>query len=224
MDPWHKKDGFSQKNRAIGEDWPRSAHTMVGVARLHNLADLAQEAIKQNIPGDFIETGVWRGGCCILMSGILAAYGDTTRKVFVADSFEGLPTPKPKRYIWDKDDPLHKYSQLAVSMEEVKANFAKYDLLSSNVEFIKGFFDKTLPTLSSNSFSLLRLDGDMYESTIVALENLYPKLSPGGFIIVDDYGAVEGCRKATDDYRRENNIGATLNVVDWTGVWWQKPA
>jgi O-methyltransferase len=215
-------DFFVAAERAVGKDWPRYAHTMVGVARLNNLRELLQLTLDKQVPGDYIETGVWRGGCCILMKGIVSIYGDEIRKVYVADSFEGLPPPKPERFPADAGDIHSKFSELAVSLDQVKSNFSKYDLLDSRVIFVKGFFDVTLPTLDAGPFALVRLDGDMYESTIVALENLYPKLSAGGFIIIDDYG-LKGCKTAVDDYRAQNRITAPITNTDWTGIWWQKP-
>ncbi|UZF91287.1 TylF/MycF family methyltransferase [Bosea sp. NBC_00550] len=220
--PYFPKD-YDPDKRQTGLDWPKTAHTMVGVERLKNLADLASRALESEIPGDFIETGVWRGGCCILMRSILGLYSDKQRRVFVADSFEGLPLPKPDVYKADIDDPHHTYAELAISLEEVKSNFSRYNLLDDQVVFVKGFFEDTLQKLTENTFALLRLDGDMYESTYCALEELYPQLSPGGYIIIDDFGAIDGCRQAVEEYRRIHDITAPMTEVDWTGVWWQKP-
>lgn len=215
---------FVSSQRADGRDWPSLAHTMVGEARLRNLARLVDLTLLEKIPGDFIETGVWRGGCCILMRAILAVRCERQRRVFVADSFEGLPPPKPHRYPQDAGDQHHEYPQLAVSLGDVKANFARYGLLDEQVVFVKGFFDQTLPGLNAGPFALVRIDGDMYESTIVALQALYPKLSPGGFVIIDDFGAVEGCRLAVEDFRKAHDISEPMEQIDWTGVWWRKPA
>ena len=104
----------------------------------------------------------------------------------------------------------------------MKANFDRYGLLDDQVAFVKGFFSDTLARLDAGPFALIRLDGDMYESTYVALESLYPKLSVGGFVIIDDYGAIESCRKAVTDYRTKLRIADPIREVDWTGVWWQK--
>jgi O-methyltransferase len=218
----HIAPEFDASRREVGGDWPQVAHTMVGRKRLENLADLTCRVLEERIPGDLIETGVWRGGCCILMRSILAAYGDVQRRVYVADSFEGLPKPKDEVYEADRDDIHHTYSELVVSEEQVRENFRRYGLLDGQVVFLKGFFDATLPTLKGNTFSLLRLDGDMYESTICALTELYPLLSPGGYIIIDDYGAVPGCRQAVEDYRAQMRISEPLTEVDWTGMWWRK--
>jgi O-methyltransferase/8-demethyl-8-(2,3-dimethoxy-alpha-L-rhamnosyl)tetracenomycin-C 4'-O-methyltransferase len=214
---------FDPVARANGRDWPRTAHTMVGTARLENLAQLVNRTLDEGIPGDYIETGVWRGGCCILMRAILVARAEARRRVFVADSFEGLPPPKVVLYPEDAGDRHNEFPQLAVSLEEVQANFARYGLLDDGVVFVKGFFDQTLRKLDARPFALLRLDGDMYESTMIALKTLYPRLSPGGFVIIDDFGAVPGCRLAVERYRDANRIVAPMQVIDWTGVWWRKP-
>ncbi len=214
---------YEEAKRLVGKDWPAQAHSMAGVARLKNLADLVCRVLDNGIVGDFIETGVWRGGCCILMKGILTAYNDTTKKVFVADSFEGLPEPAPEKYPVDAGGLLHVYDQLRVSEEQVRQNFGRYELLDDRVVFVKGFFSDTLSKLEPTALSLIRLDGDMYESTIVALNELYPRLAPGGFIIVDDYGALAQCKEAVDDFRLTHSISCEMHVIDWTGVWWQKP-
>ena len=163
---------------------------------------------------------MWRGGCCILLRGVLAANGVTDRRVYVVDSFEGLPPPRSPQ---DAGAAWHMMREVAVSVDEVKSNFARYGLLDEQVCFVKGWFHETLPKLAVTSFALIRLDGDMYESTHVALQHLYPRLSPGGFVIVDDYGAVEACRCAVTDFRGAHGIAAPLHEIDWTGVYWRKP-
>jgi hypothetical protein len=226
MAPWVTPDNtveFNTQFRETGLDWPKVAHTMVGLRRLENLRDLAQAAIDANIPGDFIEAGVWRGGCCILMRGVLKANGITDRKVYAADSFGGLPPPTP-RFIQDAGHDYSSIKALAVSVDEVRSNFARYGLLDDQVAFVEGLFQDTLPALAAGPFALLRIDGDLYESTYVALESLCPKLSPGGFVIIDDYGGMPPCRQAVEDYRAKAGIDAPLTEIDWTGVFWQKPA
>jgi O-methyltransferase len=215
---------YDEVMRQKGGDWPSRAHSMAGVERLKNLADLTQRVLDQGIEGNFIETGVWRGGCCILMKGILTANRANGRKVYVCDSFEGLPAANAGKYPADQE--LDRYSnvqELKIPLDAVRSNFAAYDLLDDDVVFVKGFFSDTLPALDPGKLALMRLDGDLYESTIVALENLYPKLSPGGFVIIDDYGGLPACAAAVEDYRREHTIQVPLTRVDWTGVWWQKP-
>ncbi len=209
--------------RLEGLDWPAVAHSMTGYKRLQNLTDCVIDVLLNEIEGDLIETGVWRGGSCILMQGLIKAAGDTRRRVFVADSFEGLPPPDVENYPEDRGDKLYKRTaQLGVSLESVKENFSAYGLLDPNVIFLKGWFKDTLPVLDADKFAIVRLDGDMYESTIQALDALYPKLSIGGYLIVDDFGAVEGCRKAITDYRNNNKIDDEIIKIDSTGVFWQK--
>jgi SAM-dependent methyltransferase len=222
QDPW-SGGRYADAIRDTGRDWPSAAHTMIGVKRLQNLRNLCEQALSESIPGDVIETGVWRGGACILMRGILAAYGERDRKVYVADSFAGLPVADPKTYPADAGDTHHTFEQLAISLEEVKRNFERYGLLDDQCVFLKGWFKDTLPTLRDRTFALIRLDGDMYQSTMEALQNLYDRVSPGGFVIIDDYGAIPACRAAVEDFRKERRITAPLTEVDWTGVWWRKP-
>lgn len=214
---------FDPALREQGQDWPRVAHTMVGRKRLDNLQQCVETALAEGVPGDLIETGVWRGGCTVLMRAILKAHGDATRTVWVADSFEGLPRPDAERFPADRGDTHHEVDYLRVSEDDVRETFRRYGLLDAQVRFLKGWFRDTLPHAPIERLAVLRLDGDMYESTIDALDALYPKLSPRGFVIVDDYGAIPACRQATEDYRREHAIDAPMSQVDWTGVYWRKP-
>ena len=215
------KYDFSKENRINGKIWPRYADTMIGIKRLNNLQECLEDVLNKIMEGDFIETGVWRGGACILMNAILTIKVINDRKVYVADSFEGLPKPDENKYPDDKGDTHYKQEFLSVSLEEVKNNFKKYDLLNENVVFLKGWFKDTLPLAPINKLSILRLDGDMYSSTIEVLETLYPKLVSGGYCIVDDY-ALDGCKKAVDNFRTKNQITDRINQVDWSGIYWQK--
>lgn len=208
--------------RLSGRDWPVFAHSMAGYERLRNLANCVLDVFENEVEGHFIETGVWRGGACILMQGLCRAAGEADRKVFVADSFEGLPPPNAEEFPADEGDKHHTKDALAISLETVQDNFRSYGLLDDNVVFMKGWFKDTLPTLGDEKFGIIRLDGDMYESTIQAIEILYPKLSVGGYIIVDDFGAVRACRKAIGDYRKAHGIEEPIEQVDWTGAYWKK--
>jgi hypothetical protein len=215
-------DVYDPAIREVGRDWPSMAHTMIGVKRLANLRTLAEEVIANRIPGDFIETGVWRGGACIMMRAVLNAYNVTDRRVWVADSFEGLPVPDVDRYPADAGSDYHTFEELAISSETVRRNFEKYGLLDDQVVFLKGWFRDTLPKAPIQALALLRLDGDLYESTMDALNALYDKLSVGGYVIVDDYHVVPGCNKAIGDFREARKISATLSEIDGVGVFWQK--
>ena len=208
--------------REVGRDWPSVAHTMIGVKRLANLRQLAEDVIQNEIPGDLIETGVWRGGACILMRAVLSAYDVTDRRVWVADSFEGLPVPDSERYPSDTGSDYHTFEELSVPIETVRENIAKYGLLDDQVVFLKGWFKDTLPTAPIEHLALLRLDGDLYESTAVALDSLYDKVSAGGYVIVDDYHVVKGCRDAIGDFIAARSISPELQEIDGVGVFWRK--
>lgn len=207
--------------REKGLDRPARAHSMIGLRRMENLQDCIETVLRSEVPGDLIETGVWRGGATIFMRGVLKAYGDTRRTVWVADSFEGLPKPDPVQYPVDAGDRLHLRADLRVGVEQVKHNFRQYGLLDDQVQFLVGWFKDTLPAAPIDQLSVLRLDGDMYESTIQALEPLYPKLSIGGFCIVDDY-SLPRTRQAIHDYRDANGIKDEIIDIDGESAYWCK--
>ena len=216
--------GFDPARRDSGRDWPSVAHSMIGRQRMDNLIFALSEVVKANVPGDFIETGVWRGGACIMARGVLRAYGDTTRTIWVADSFEGLPPPDATKYAADRNDVHHEKTVLAVGLDAVQSNFRRYGLLDEQVRFLKGWFRDTLPSAPIQQLAVLRLDGDMYESTMDALQGLYHRVSPGGFVIVDDYHAVKACRKAVHDFMEAKYPDDLkgLTEIDGVGVFWQR--
>jgi O-methyltransferase len=192
---------------------------------MDNIQQCIASIVADDVPGDFIETGVWRGGACIFMRANLKAWGDTSRKVWVADSFEGLPPPNAAKYAADEGDKLHQYSGLAVGVEQVRHNFERYGLLDDQVEFLVGWFKDTLPTAPIDKLALARLDGDMYESTIQAIEVVYPLLSPGGFLIIDDFGShASQAGQAIHDYRKAQGITEEIIPVDEFGAYWRKKA
>lgn len=217
-----RKVPFEAAKREQGLDWPSQADSMIGLKRMENIQECVEYVIQHKIEGDLIETGVWRGGACIFMRAILEAYGVKDKTVFVADSFEGLPPPNPEKYPADEGDIHSTIGFLAVSLEQVKENFQKYGLLDAQVQFLKGWFKDTLPVAPIDKLSIMRLDGDIYESTMDALTALYPKLSPGGFCIIDDYGCIKACKQAVEDYREAHHITEKIVEIDWTGVYWQK--
>jgi hypothetical protein len=217
-----KTERYEDSVRREGRDWPLKAHTMIGLKRLENIQLLVEQILKNSIAGDFIEAGVWRGGAVIFMRALLKAYGINNKIVWVADSFEGLPQPNLRKYPQDKKSYLHKVPFLSVSLEEVKHNFQCYDLLDGQVSFLKGWFKNTLSKAKIQRLSLIRIDADMYESTMDALVSLYPKLSKGGFIIIDEYLLLDSCRKAVDDFRHTNNIVDKIIQIDWSGIYWKR--
>jgi O-methyltransferase len=218
------RPGADRATRSVGNDWPPHAETMVGLARLDNVRACVTAALADGVPGDLVETGVWRGGTAIYLRAILAALGDTTRTVWACDSFEGLPEADAERFPVDVPLRLHEHRELAVGLDQVQANFARYGLLDDQVRFVPGWFRDTLPKLATEvgPIAVLRLDGDMYESTIDALTHLEPLVAPGGFVIVDDYGGIGACRQAVADHRATRGISAEIHEVDWTAVWWRK--
>jgi len=211
----------TEADRESGRVWSGYAHTMIGLKRLDHLQYCVETVLREGMAGDLMEAGAWRGGACILMRGVLAAYGVQDRKVYVADSFAGLPKPDVDKYAVDREDKHHTFRYLSVSQEEVAANFRRFGLLDDQVVFLKGWFEDTLLRAPVKQLALLRLDGDMYGSTIVALRSLYSKLSPAGFCIIDDY-SLDGCRRAVDDFRAEAGIRTRIEDVDWTCKFWRK--
>lgn len=217
-----REASYDPKLREEGRDRPPEAETMVGLKRLDNVQRCVTDVVRRSVPGDLIETGVWRGGTAIFMRAVLRACGDDGRTVWAADSFQGLPEPDAEKYPADRGDTLFSKEQLAVSVEEVKANFERYGLLDERVKFLVGWFKDTLPAAPIERLAVLRLDGDLYESTMDALTSLYPKLSPGGYVIVDDYGAFPNCKQAIHDFRDRHGIKDEIVTVDWTGVYWRR--
>ncbi len=212
----------TRRRAEVGKGWPERAHTMIGLRRLDNIQYCIERILDDNIDGDLIETGVWRGGATIFMRGVLQVY-NSTKKVFVADSFEGLPKPNPEKYPADEGDKHYTFKRLSVRKKEVKQNFRAYGLLDDQVIFIPGFFRETLPTAPIEKLSVLRLDGDMYESTWDSLINLYNKLETGGFIIIDDWGLLS-CQSAVCDFREAHSINDVMENTDEprNGVFWRK--
>ena len=140
----------------------------------------------------------------------------------MADSFEGLPRPSNDVDRRDIGGRLYQYKELAITADQVKANFSRYGLLDAQVEFLKGWFSQTLPQAPIGKLAVARLDGDMYESTRDAITALYPKLSVGGYLIVDDYAMIPACRQAIDEYRAAHEITEQIVSIDWTGVYWRR--
>ncbi len=213
---------FDAQIRQYGRDWPTHAHTMIGEKRLSNVRMLTEIVIGLEIEGDLIETGVWRGGACIMMRGVLSAWGVTNRTIWVADSFEGLPRPNAEKYPADAGDKFYTYPELSVSLEEVQKNFERYGLLDNQVRFLKGWFKDTLSRAPINKLAILRLDGDLYESTMDALLALYDKVTEKGYVIIDDYHVVSGCKKAVHDFFALKHINPILIEIDGVGIYWQK--
>jgi hypothetical protein len=194
---------------------------MIGMKRLNNIQFCIESVVKNKVDGDFIETGVWRGGACIFAKSLFNIL-DKNRTVWVADSFEGLPKPNTTLYPEDAGNDLYSLEQLRISVDQVKDNFRRFNLLDDKVKFLKGWFKDSLPTAPIEKLAIIRLDGDMYESTMDGLVNLYHKLSSGGFIIIDDYGTIPACKKAVHDFRDKHGITEEIIDIDGSGYYWQK--
>jgi O-methyltransferase len=217
------KKAYDPTSREVGRDWPARAESMIGLRRMDNIGHCVQAVLSDDVPGDLIETGVWRGGACIFMKANLVAGGDTERTIWVADSFQGLPAPNVTLYPADTGDDLYTRSGLSVGADQVRHNFARYGLLDERVKFLVGWFKDTLPTAPIERLSLMRLDGDMYESTWQAIEALYPRLSPGGFCIIDDFGSHQSqAGLAVRDYRTANGIDEEIIDIDGFGAYWRR--
>ena len=208
---------FDLDKRTNGLDWPSKALSMIGLLRMNNIQECVEDVLTNNIPGDFIETGVWRGGSAIFMRALLQAHKVNDRKVYAADSFQGVPESSLGQ---DKKFNFSQHEALAVPLEEVKKNFEDYGFVSQ-VRFIKGWFKHTLHKTDIKRLAILRLDGDLYESTMDSLNALYDKLSIGGYCIVDD-AAIPCCLNAVNDFRAKHGVGDKMIKIDWTGLYWKK--
>lgn len=208
---------FDAVKRAKGEDWPCFGYTMIGSARLDNIEMCVRDVLENSVPGDFIETGVWRGGSAIFMRAMLRVCGCTDRIVWAADSFEGMPAPQSRSDGWD----LSGIELLSVSLEEVQRNFSRFGLLDDQVRFLKGWFCDTLPAAPIDKLAILRLDGDLYHSTMDALNNLYHKVSRGGYVIVDDYLGWPACRNAVHDFLDARSLHPDIRDIDSESVYWR---
>lgn len=215
-----------------GHVWPpgTSAVTMAGQRRLDNAVALLGQALAEGTPGSFIETGVWRGGLSFLAAKQLELQ-NSSRIVYACDSFHGIP--KSKRPSTLQDASAHALHILNDnSVDRVRGAARRFHVDADRIRFVEGYFDTSLPLLMKQNsdlrFAVVRLDGDTYESTISAITELYPRLSPGGFIIVDDYTDWLGCRKAIHDYRDTHGIMDDIFLVahgpreKTYGVYWRK--
>lgn len=195
------------------------AETMLGIRQLDQMQRCMVDVLENNVPGDILEAGVWRGGMTIFMRAVLKAYQDVERKVWVVDSFEGLPPIDREKDTFDWDE-----GNLAASLEEVQSYFARYGLLDEQVCFLKGFFCDTLPDPRISKLAILRVDADLYTSTKEVLSALYPALSVGGYAIFDDYQNLPDCRRAIDEFRQANGVTEEIHPIDQRAVYWKKLA
>src|ERR1035438_10305050 len=151
---------------------------MVGTRQLDQMQRCIQDVLEKKVPGDLLEAGVWRGGMIIFTRAVLKAFQSTNRKIWAVDSFAGLPPidGQKETFAWE-------LGNMAVSLEEVQSNFARYGLLDDQVCFLKGYFCDTLPDPRIGKLAILRVDADLYSSTMDHLHALYPALSVGGYAV-----------------------------------------
>jgi O-methyltransferase len=215
-----KVDGSVRRRRPS-----RFSHTMIGMERLDNLEYCARRVFADGVPGDFLEAGVCQGGAAIFMRGLQVALGQEERRVWLADSFEGLPPPTHEvDRAWDLDWSEERQPWLACDIGAVRDNFRTYGLLDDGVRWLQGWFSDTLPEAPVEQIAILRADADLYQSTREILDSLYHRVSPGGFVVIDDYGAIDACRHAVDEFRAEHGVTDPIRRIDWTGVYWRREA
>ena len=213
-----RKAHFDWQACRDGSYYHSEAESMIGIAGLNNVQNCVTDCLRRGVPGDLLEAGVWRGGTTILMRAVLRAHGDIDRKVWVADSFEGCPKPRVPSERTDR----HWFNNfLCVPFEQVRANFERYGLLDDRVVFLPGWFAETLPNAPIHKLAVLRVDADMYSSTLDVLNALYGKVSKDGYVIVDDYFTIEACRRAVDEFRGARNITTKIHNVDDCRAFWQ---
>ena len=180
--------------------------------------DLIEKAVldleERKIPGDYLEAGVWRGGAIVLMRALLEAYGIERRRVFAANSFAGIP-----RNVRAINDPVDQWrDRWVASLGEVQQNIARFGLLDDRIAFVVGFFAESLRQLAGQKFALIRLDSNSYDSVETSLQHLYPLLSVGGIVIIDDWH-LSGCRTAVQDYRSRHGIRDEIQEYEANAYW-----
>ena len=202
-------------------------YTMTTPERIASLCNAVNYLVKNNIEGDFVECGVWRGGSTMAAIDTLMKNRDTSREIYLYDTFEGMSEPTEADKVFtgtaaeelmnssDKNDATSVWCYSA--LEEVQNNVGALKYPEGKVHYVKGKVEDSIPQTLPGKIALLRLDTDWYESTAHELKHLYPLLVPGGVIIIDDYGHWEGARKAVDEYIEDNKLPLLLNRIDYTG-------
>jgi len=203
------------------------AYTMTSPERLYSLIQATQYVESARIPGDIVECGVWRGGSMMAVAKTLLAAGAIHRDLYLFDTFEGMTKPG-ERDISVANDRADEVMRNTVRSEDnlfwcyAPVERVRQALLSTgypepHLRFVVGKVEETLPGQAPSAIALLRLDTDWYESTKHELMHLFPRLSRGGVLIIDDYGHWKGARAAVDEYFSENGIKILLNRIDYTG-------
>lgn len=207
-------------------------YTMIGYKRLSNAYELAKVAERENIKGAFVECGVWKGGTIGAMA-YVADRATSGRNIWLFDSFEGLPEPTSEdgkvaaQYSGNRESgKLVAIEKCVGPLEDVKRLFfSVLKLKEDHIWIAKGWFQDMIAKEKEKvgPIAILRLDADWYESTKVALEGLHDNVVSGGYVIIDDYGHWEGCKKAVDEFLAKRNIKVDLIQIDYTGYYFKKP-
>lgn len=200
-----------------GKIGPQQNRTKCPFHRIENLFNRCAEMIESDIPGDFVEAGVWKGGASALM-GTLCDVEGKGRKTFSFDSFQGMSVPNPQFDLLEGEDTASMCFQPAAQLRDFDLAdfnttcFEVMNVSKDTMDIVPGWVDDTIVEASQRieQVAILRLDIDFYEPTKLVLETLYGKIPRGGYVICDDYGAWKGARKAVDDFREQHGITATL--------------
>jgi O-methyltransferase len=202
-------------------------HTMTSPARLDALINSVAHVVSSKTPGAFAECGVWRGGSMMAVALTLLRLGETNRELYLFDTYSGMTEPGDQ----DVDSAYDGYSLSrmwqrrsrrdrgwhGVPADRVREEMASTGYPIGRVHLVAGRVEETLPAAAPSEIALLRLDTDWYASTRHALEQLYPRLVPGGVLVLDDYGHYPGARRAVDEYLAANGEHLLLQRVDYTG-------
>ena len=236
-----RKRGFIVE-RTLGPDFEPATldtlekvrpYTMTSTRRVAAVCEATEYVARNKIPGAFVECGVWKGGSTMAAAITLARCGDHQRDIYLFDTFEGIPKPEEGDIvyngesavdIWESENAKSDRPWLEATLEEVRDNMRRtgYDL--DRFHFVKGLVEDTIPKDAPEQIAFLRLDTDWYGSTKLEMEELFPRLSPGGILIIDDYGHLEGARRAVDEYFTTHSTPVFLSRIDYSGRLVVKPA
>lgn len=203
-------------------------YTLTSPERVVSLCRAVEHIVRWQIPGDFVECGVWRGGSMLAIADTLVRLNDTSRRLWLYDTFEGMtpPTDEDKDFTGRSAESLceeHGQEWVLAPLDVVKNTLSLAEYPSTQITYVQGKVEDTLPGRIPGTIALLRLDTDWYESTRHELAHLYPRLSSGGILIIDDYGHFIGAQKAVDEYVAENKLPLFLSRIDYTGRLTVKP-
>lgn len=201
-------------------------YTMTSTERMYCLYKATKYVVKHRVSGDVVECGIWKGGSAMITALTLIKMNEIERKIYLYDTYKGMSAPTDEdsdyrgrsakeRWLSTQGKDFNKWSY--ASLGRVKTNMLSTGYSHENIIFVKGRVEETIPSVTPERIAILRLDTDWYESTYHELTHLFPRLSIGGVLIIDDYGYWKGAQKATDKYFTENEIKISLEKIDFTG-------